>query len=135
MNEFDEPSSVVSTRKQRGKKAVEISQSEEQEPSQTEFAETADEPTVAPEVFVDPVVVYGVFQDTHGNEMGDDVFYWLGADHNDMLIPHPAKLCDLMSDGAWKGVRFRPIPQGLYAIQVMRYSETPRHGYFTKKKK
>ena len=135
MNEFDEPSSVVSTRKQRAKKAVSVPESEEQEPSQAEFAETADEPAVAPEVLADPVIVYGAFTDEFGNEMGDDVFYWLGADHNDILVPHPAKLCDLMSDGAWKGVRFRPIPQGLYAIQVMRFSETPRHGYFTKKKK
>lgn len=135
MNEFDEPTSVFSTRKQRGKKAVSIPQSEEQESTQEEFEEIANLPTVAPEVPVDPVTLYGVMQDEHGNETNDDVFYWLGSDFGDQLIAHPAKLIEVKSDGAWNGIRFRPVPQGIYAIQVMRYSETPRHGYFTKKKK
>lgn len=135
MNEFDEPSSVMSTRKQRAKKAIPVSQSEEQEPAQEEFEEVANQPAVATEVFVDPVTLYGVTTDEHGNETGDIVFYWLGSDWNDSLIAHPAMLNELKSDGAWNGQRYRPIAQGVYAIQVMRYSETPKHGYFTKKKK
>jgi hypothetical protein len=135
MSEFDEPSSVMSTRKQRAKKTISVPEGEEQEPSQTELSEVVDKPAVAAEVPVDTVTLYGVSTDAFGNETGDDVIYWLGADHNDTLVPHPAKLCDLMSDGAWKGVRFRPIAQGVYAIEVMRQSDTPRHGYFTKKKK
>lgn len=127
----DEPTAIRSTRKARGKKAISLPEGEEQEATEKELSETVDKPTVVAPFDGPPVELFGQYKDKHGNKCGHIVLYWLTADHKEVLVPQPAILTTLMSDGAWQGGRFRPITQGYYAIQVMRYSEVPRHGYFT----
>ena len=127
----DEPTAIRSTRKSRGKKAVKVSEGEEQEASEAELPQVANKPAVVAQIDGPAVEMFGEYQDKHGNKCGHIVLYWLTADHRDVLVPQPAILTTLMSDDAWQGGRFRPITQGYYAVQVMRYSEVPRHGYFT----
>lgn len=133
--DFDEPTAIRSTRKTRGKKAVSLPESKEQESSEAEQPQVDNGPTVAPSEHVDPVTLHGQASDEHGNEVGDVVVYWMGSEYQDILIPHTAILLELKSDGAWSGCRFRPVAQGYYAVQVLRHSDVPRHGYFTKKKR
>jgi len=133
--DMDEPTAIRSTRKTRGKKAVSLPESQEQEPSEAEQPQVTDGPAVATQEHIEPVTLYGESSDKEGNEVGDVVVYWMGSEYQDVLIPHTAILLELKSDGAWSGARFRPVAQGYYAVQVLRYSEVPRHGYFTKKKR
>lgn len=125
--------SILSSRKRREQKAVSSPESKEQEPSQ-EMPQDVQEPLVAPKLADEPLPVIDGITDEHGNMVGDDVFYWLPHEHKpEALVPQPAKILELRTDGTWSGHRYRPIAQGVLAIFVMRYSDVPKVGYFTKR--
>lgn len=136
MSVEDEPSVVAAPRRKAPKPAE-----PPPEPVQAAAEAAAQQPTAAEppkeewQKTLEAIAVpANEFMDGHGFVAGDLVWLWMSSDKDpDRLEPHPAILCQLLSNGAWKGARFRPITQGYYAVQAMKYSETPLLGHFSKR--